>query len=129
MIECFLCMDRGIVIIRDFAFKAVKWNKRIKGIPRKKYNKIDKSFEYIDPSTNERLEPEEVEEYDYCYEKAYRCICAEGDNFKNCKSIASIPFHNDIAKRNKEDYERIKLKGEYKCHTENMETEKQLSMV
>ena len=48
-------MDRGIVIIREFAFKAVKWNKRIKGIPRKKYNKIDKSFEYIDPSTNERL--------------------------------------------------------------------------
>jgi len=111
-------MDRGIVIIKEFAFKAVKWNKRIGGFPRKKYAD-DGSFGYFNPMTNELLDPKEVEEYDYCYEKAYRCTCGKGDNFKFCKSIASMPFHQDIAKKNKADYEAAARNTRHKGRRDN----------
>lgn len=110
MIKCFQCMDLGIVIIREFAFKAVKWNKRIKGFPEKRHRK-DGSAVYFDPMTKEELDINEVEEYDYCYEKAYRCVCVKGNDFKNCKSIASMPFYQDIAKNNKADYETWQSKS------------------
>ena len=109
MVKCFQCMDLGIVIIREFAFRAVKWNKRIKGFPMKRHRK-DGSVVYFDPMTKEELDIKEVEEYDYCYENAYRCVCDKGNDFKYCKSIASMPFYQDIEKKNIEVYEARKVK-------------------
>lgn len=109
--NCFLCSDRGIVIIKEFDHKAVKWNKKIGGFPRKRYKDNGKSYEYFNPKTNEILNENEVEEYDYFYSKAYKCICDKGKNYQCCKSIKTMPFYKDIENENKNNYKKVGLRG------------------